>query len=362
MIFKTDIKGFDGLTMPIVVCDADGIVIYKNDAAVKQIRLPKRRTDIHIHLSPSDCELLDGISKFSDPLLLRVFTGDRDASAFVALHEWEGSPATLWIFLSYMQSNASGTVVTSFEKNLSSYAKDVCEIVKYVDINSRLTDAGGESIACNKIRKRLERLVSNVLRDRESVYVCALSQSVSALFERATDVFRSLGYDVIVNISPEVTKNHNRINYRDMLLFYVHIVTLSCEMTRNKRVCINIFENKYGETVVSITFSVIYPPFRAVEETDMRKLAELIEGHDVDLVLIKSLIDICGYSLKYTVNDETNDNINFRFVIPYMSDGKISNIGGSDRSEKNIEPDTLTFITDLLVFSGFASTIDQTSY
>lgn len=348
--------------MPIVVCDADGIVVYKNDAAVKQIKLPKRRTDIHIHLNSSDCELLDGISNFSDPLLLHVFTGEREASAFVALHEWEGSPVTIWIFLSYMQSNASGAFVQSFEKNLSSHAKDVCEIVKNVDIKSRMTDAGGESVACNKIRKRLERLVNNVLRDRDSVYVCALSQSVSALFERTTEVFQNLGYDVIINISPEVTKNHNRINYRDMLLFYVHIVTLSCEMTRNKRVCINIFENKYGETVVSITFSVIYPPFSAVEETDIRKLAELIEGHDVDLVLIKSLIDICGYSLKYTVNDESNDNITFRFTIPYMSDGKISSIGGSDRSENNIEPDTLTFIADMLVFSGFALIADQPSY
>lgn len=362
MIFKTDAKGFDGLTMPIVVCDADGTVVYKNDAAVKQIRLPRRRTDIRVHLSPSDRKAFDGISRSSDPVMIHVYTGDRDAVAFVAMHEWEGRPATLWVFLSYMQSNASGVVVSSFEKNLSIYAKDVCDIVKYVDKESRMTETGGESVTASKIRKKLEHLVSGILRDRESVYTCALNLSVSTLFEKATEAFRNPGYEVSVDVSSDVMKNHNRVNYRDLLLFYVHIVTLSCEMTRNKRINIDISENKYGETVVAITFSLIYPPFCAEDETDIRKLSELIEGHEVDLVLIKSLIDICGYSLTFTVNDETNDNITFRFVIPYISDGKISSGGNSDQSEKSVELDTLTFITDLLIFSAVVSAPDSALY
>ncbi len=353
MRYKTDRNGFDDLSIPIIICDLKGFVQYKNDAAVKQVRLPKRKTDIHTHLTQIGKNAIDSITDNTDPVVIDVFTGDRNARAFVVNYEWKGEKASLWIFLCYLQAYASSYVLSSLENNLALHARDICDIIIAVDKKSREVPGRNTNILTQKISKRLEHMISIVLRDQRRDYSFPAPECFKILSDNVSGVFREFGYNVDMSISDKLFYSRKRLNYRDFLLFYTHILTLACELTRNRKVKVEVSENYYGDALFVVSFTVLFPPFYVSSERDVSKLGSLAHGHDVDLVLIQKLIDICGYNMEFSVADRYSNNVVFKFILPYTTHAGLCSPRNNDYENRRLIEDTHAFIAFMLSCATF---------
>ena len=109
------------MNTPIFICNAKGVVIFKNAAAMRQIRLPRRNTSVRSHLRQAEEGELDRIYQRKKPSLLTLHTGDRPARAFVVPYisdetcgpalagaeVAEGEVCSLWIFPAVLQTFAT---------------------------------------------------------------------------------------------------------------------------------------------------------------------------------------------------------------------------------------------------------------
>ena len=90
MEYDVSVMSLDELNTPIMMCDKEGVVIYKNEAAVKEVRLPKRRTHMQPHLHPDDARKLSYIDGAGKPCIFNVSTGERKVRAFVIPYDRKG--------------------------------------------------------------------------------------------------------------------------------------------------------------------------------------------------------------------------------------------------------------------------------
>ena len=110
--YSFSFPSLEKMSTPIFICNAKGVVIFKNDAAMRQIRLPRRNTSVRSHLRQAEEGELSRIHLRKKPSILTMHTGDRPARALVipyvrdetcgpALSQSEGPAGevcSLWIF------------------------------------------------------------------------------------------------------------------------------------------------------------------------------------------------------------------------------------------------------------------------
>ena len=146
----------DELDTPIIICNASGLVVYKNASAMRSIRLPRRNTHIQFHLDRGGLSEYENIPSRKKPSVISVDTGDRKANAFVMPYKRGVESCSLWVFFSLLQINALSRVFGDFERDLCDVGYEICDIIRCLDEKTFTLDERVRTEADKRIEKRME--------------------------------------------------------------------------------------------------------------------------------------------------------------------------------------------------------------
>lgn len=130
-------ENLEKLRTPIIICDEKGLVIYKNSAAVRNVRLPRRNTSMLTHLGQTEKGELCRLFERKKPSVLTVQTGDRNARALVTHYTRDGKECSLWVFISLLQTGSVSGMFAEMDASLTAIARDICKCIQSIDEFSR---------------------------------------------------------------------------------------------------------------------------------------------------------------------------------------------------------------------------------
>lgn len=355
MRYRTDECGLDRLTTPILMCGPDGFVIYKNDIAVKQIRLPKRNTDMNTHLDSAGRGELAKISASARPGVITVYTGDRDARAFVTSYKRNGKDCTLWMFPAFLQVNPSSAYFSALNKDLVKLAPDFCSIIMNLDKQAHTSSGRSRNALQKRMGESLEHMLENVLATKTERANWLVGESLDILRHQLRDLLAGYGYQV--DYHEDVTSGHKRkyLNFRDFLIFYSHALTFCCELTRNRKVTLDV-KSAEGSNMIEfrIRFTMLFPPvYTDGAEGNIRALESVVPDHQVEILLFDKLVKFCGYEVFYTFTDKPRDNVEFLFRVPLTVSRGFSAPLSQDWESRLMPTDCDYYLKCMLLFSNF---------
>jgi hypothetical protein len=346
MRYRTDQDSLDHLTTPIILCDKEGRVIYKNDIAVSQIRLPKRNTDMRVHLDQTGTGELDRIFERKRPSLITVHTGDRNAKAFVTSYYRNEQECSLWVFSSFMQTNASSRLFSTFEAEMTAVAKDLCDIIIAIDQKSLLPLGKSANSLNKKIETKFTHLLSSLLEGRTENSTWSVKESIQILSTQIPTLFGEFGYHIQMNVMDSSKNISQYLDFRNFILFYSHALTFCAELTRNRKLHLNIIGTDEMVILFEIQFTLLYPPIFSEESSDLSQLYQLAPMNCFDILIFDALTKLSGYHISYSVNSSHEDNVVIRFKIP-------TTLKRSLYSSKNLGKENAFVKTDADTLLGF---------
>lgn len=364
MRYRTQECGLDRLTTPIIMCDPDGFVIYKNDIAVKEIRLPKRNTDMKTHLNERDRDSLKEI--FTRPAVISVYTGDRIAKAFVSAHQRDGKDCTLWMFPAFLQVSPTSAFFSALNKELEKLGADFSAIIKSLEQKELTSSERSKNALQKRIGEKLDRMLEETFATRNERANWSVEECLDILKNQLGSLFKEQGY--LIDCNFDVAREHLRkyLNLRDFLAFYSHALTFCCELTRNRRVALDV-KSQEGKDLIDfrILFTMMFPPVytdgQEDRESDICKLIPYFPDHHVEIKMFEKLVKYGGYEVEYTISEKHRDNVEFLFRIPLTANRGFSAPRTQGWESLLLANDCDNYVRCLLLLSNFIAALAEES-
>lgn len=349
MRYRTDGSGLDQLKTPILMCARDGTVVYKNDIAVKLIRLPKRSTDMNTHLdSAGKGEMAKLLENPKRTGVISVYTGDRNAKAFVTGYRWKGEDCTLWVFSDFLQSNPSSAFFSALEKELEHLGAPLCALIKDLDRQSKLAPGRSRNAVVRRVERRIDQTMEDLFSSRTDRANWRVSESLKILRDQLLSLFVEYGYHI--DFEEDIWWEHRilYLNFRDFLAFYSHALTFCCELTRNRRISLSVRSLEEDRLEFKMKFTVAFPPMFTTGQKDLTELMPYVPDHQVEMLLFENLVKYCGYEVCYTFTESPRDNVEFVFRLPLTSSRGFSAPRNQEREQRLAAIDCYRFLEHLL--------------
>ncbi|MBQ8742511.1 MAG: hypothetical protein IJZ03_04010 [Clostridia bacterium] len=309
----------DELETPIIICNASGLVVYNNSAAMKNIRLPRRNTHIQFHLDRGGISEYENIPFRKKPSVISVDTGDRRSNAFVMPYKRMNESCSLWVFFSMLQINALSRVFAEHERDLCDIGYEICDIVRCLDEKTFTLDKRVIDETDRRIERRMEKILdymlsSNAMR-RSSVY--SFDNTVALLSDVTERSFDKIGYTVKFTEAREnaAHRSVNMLELRGFLFLYLYVTSFAARLSSDRQVDITVSEDN-DSLRLHIQFTLGYPLFTVEGERDISTFAKLAPKYALNLLIISKLCKNHRYECVYSVNEETHNNVTFDISIP----------------------------------------------
>lgn len=311
-------ENLEKLSTPIIICDEQGIVIYKNTAAVRSVRLPRRHTSILTHLGQTERGELLRLSDRKKPSVLTVQTGDRNARALVMSYLREGKKCSLWVFVSLLQTGSVSGMFAELDNALCAVGREICEYVKTIDEFALALPEPPSASELVRLDKRLQKIIDGITDERRS-WLFELGDALTMLKEAIERPLCKYGYSINF---PEADASLGKgvrllIDLQHFFSMYLHLILFSCDSSPNKQVDVSVFQK--GEIYcIETLFTLPYPPFYTEQSdcTDLSALSALCPRNSIEIELLKTYSRIHGYEMSYQITHDVENNVRLRLKLP----------------------------------------------
>lgn len=321
------------LSTPIIICDERGIVIYKNTAAVKSVRLPRRNTSMLSHLGQTEQGELRRLSERKKPSVLTVQTGDRNARALVVSYKRQGRECSLWVFISLLQTGSVSGLFTELDATLTAVSRDICEYIKSIDAFSLALPDQPAPTKLERLEERLHRII-DALTAHKRDWLFELGDTLDMLREAIDRPLRKYGYYLHINEAFEQQPSH-RGGKNDMRVFielyafftlYLHLILFCCECAPMRHIDLIVrreFQESIGEDdyYMELAFTLPYPPFYTEGDAysaDLSALIDLSPKNRFELQLFEAFSVLQGFHISYQITHESENNMRLRMKLPVI--------------------------------------------
>ena len=319
------INNLDDLSTPVMILDSAGKVIYKNEAAVRCVRLPKRNTHIFIHLDKTGLSEYEKIQKRHKPSIITVNTGDKNARAFVSKYLRDGESCSLWVFVQHLQANASSMAFNSIENGIISASYQICEAVADIDRLSFSKVSTGRKTVETRLSKRLATILERIYSlenafDYSGMY--SSSKAAEILSISARRIFTHYGYELSLSTEKSEDYYERLVDYRGFSSLFTHLLLFAVSANHGRGAnakfildseCLRI------EMMLSMPISPIY----ISGEKNVSRLSQLCPKNMVDVIVLERLCSVYGYSLEFSVLERAFDNVSIVATVPLKDTGKL---------------------------------------
>lgn len=318
-------ESLEKLITPVIICDEGGQVIYKNTAAVRSVRLPRRNTSMLTHLGQTEQGELARLSERKKPSVLTVQTGDRNARALVMYYLRQSKPCSLWVFASLLQTGAVSGMFAEQDSMLSSIGRDICEYVKAVDEFSLALPTFPTHAQLDRVEKHLRRIIDELIGSKRG-WLFELSDSLEMLEDSIERPLRKYGYTLKFHVDFEHApswagrKGDTRllIDLQAFYTLYLHLILFCCDCAPMRHIDAAVCKDG-EEYCMEVAFTLPYPPFYTDEESnDLSALIELSPKNRFEIMLFEAYAVSHGFEMSYRITHEVDNNMRLRMKLPLL--------------------------------------------
>lgn len=326
--YSFSFPSLEKMSTPIFICNAKGVVIFKNDAAMRQIRLPRRNTSVRSHLRQAEEGELSRIHLRKKPSILTMHTGDRPARALVipyvrdetcgpALSQSEGPAGevcSLWIFPAILQVYPTSLPVQYMEELVENLGSEICALIKYADRASGLF-AGKEA---QSVQTKLDRKVHRILSTLEAMPEGRwfdLRHSLQIILPVLHRRLEIVGAELEYSEEEDIHLPGQAVDLPRMSLALLHLLTYTVSLSGSRSVRLRLC--RMGDEVgMRASFTLRWPPFTTENSDDLYKLCLLLPSGQLELLILNSICKGFGTSVTYTLTDEPEYNLILNVGLP----------------------------------------------
>ena len=328
MNYTFTLPALDRLDTPILICNNAGVVIYKNPAAMRTIRLPRRNTSIRTHLRQAEEGELDRIGERKKPSILALHTGDRPVRALVcpyvqnensgavlrASTAAQGEVCSLWIFPAALQVFATSQSGQYIESVVVDLAPELCKLVKETDQLSGLLPGKKRRELEEKTTRRISRLFTAMEELSEGHWV-DLHMAINMLIPILRRRLELLGAHLEYTEEKTLHSEGIVVDLSRMSLQLLHLLIYCVSLSDSNTAALQMKSDADG-VQMSAAFTLNWPPFTVADSEDLHQLCLLLPGSQIDLLMLDSICKSIGRGIKWSLSDEAENNLRVTVDLP----------------------------------------------
>lgn len=318
-------ENLEKLSTPVIICDERGQVIYKNTAAVRSVRLPRRHTSMLTHLGQTEQGELRRLPERKKPSVLTVQTGDRNARALVLPYLRDGKQCSLWVFVSLLQTGSVSGLFAELDASLIAVGREICEYVRSVDEFSRALPELPSAARLERLEKRLMKILDELVADKHG-WLFELSDVLDMLEQAIDRPMRKYGYHL--NFYSEFDRSPSwqggkgdtrvLIDLQSFFTLYLHLILFACDASPMKHIDITV-RRQEEDYLMEIAFTLPYPPFYTDGmSTDLSALIALSPKNRFEIQLFEAYSSARGFEMSYRIGCEAENNMRLRMKLPVL--------------------------------------------
>lgn len=339
------------MNTPIFICNAKGVVIFKNAAAMRQIRLPRRNTSVRSHLRQAEEGELDRIYQRKKPSLLTLHTGDRPARAFVVPYVSdetcgpalagaevaEGEVCSLWIFPAVLQTFATSLPAQYIEGLLEDLGSEICTLIKQADRLSGLLPGKEKRSVQEKLDRRVQRILSSLESVPEGRWfdLRHALQIVLPIIHRRLEI---VGAEVDYSEEDDVISYGQAVDLSRMALVLIHLLSYCVSLSGSRSVSLRLCRLETG-VGIRASFTLSWPPFTVTDSSDLQRLCLLLPSGQLELLILDSLCKGFGTPLTYSLTEEAENNLTLSVGLPLTQRAMVRTLALSPTEQLFLERD-----------------------
>lgn len=316
------------MSTPIFICNARGTVIFKNAAAMRQIRLPRRNTSVRSHLRQAEEGELDRIHLRKKPSILTLHTGDRPVRALVVPYTKDencgpalasadaetGEVCSLWIFPAVFQVFSTSLPVQYIEGLMEELAAEICTLIKQADRISGLLPGAEKRAFQQKLDRRVQRILSTleVLPEGRWFDLRHSLQILLPILHRRLEI---VGARMEYSEEEGVLTPGQAVDLPRMAMVLLHLLTYCVSLSNHRTVNLRLCRLDDGVGILA-SFGLSWPPYTVTDSEDIHKLCLLLPSEQLELLILSSLCKGFGTPIRYTLTDETENNLTLSLGLP----------------------------------------------
>ncbi len=320
---------------PIFICNARGVVIFKNAAAMRRIRLPRRNTSVRSHLRQAEISELERIPQRKRPSILTLHTGDRPVRALVipyvkdqncgpalsAADAATGEVCSLWIFPAVLQVFATSLSGQYIEGVLEELADEICSLVKQADRISG-TLPGKFKLT---LEQKLDRLVQRILTTLGTLpdgRWYDLRSAMKILLPILRRRLEAVGAHIDYTEDEDVYMTGQAVDLPRMSLLVLHLLCYCVPLASSKEVSLHLYRD--GQKVcLRAAFTLHWPPYTVEDSAEIDKLCLLLPSGQLELMIIDALCRGFGSPIRYSLTEAAADNLCLTLPLPLTQRGSL---------------------------------------
>lgn len=354
MIPTFSFPALEQMQTPIFICNPRGVVIFKNAAAVRRIRLPRRNTSVRSHLRQAEEGELDRIHLRKKPSILTVHTGDRPARALVIPYvkdekcgpalscadAAEGEICSLWIFPSVLQTFSISISVQYIEGVLEELSDEICSLIKQADRYSGLLPGKEKNAVGKKVDRRMKRILSTMETLPDGKWY-PLRRSLQILLPIVRRRLSALGVEIEYTEEDGIFAVGQAVDLPRTVLLLLHLLAYSVPLGEQRAVSLCLRKDQ-DQICLHSSFSLNWPPYTVTDSDDLRQLCLLLPSGQLELMILDALCKGFGAPIRYTLTDELENNLTLILPLPMCEMGTVQMPALSATEELFLERDLET--------------------
>ncbi len=299
---------------PIIIFDADGTVVFKNDAAVSWVKRPHRNVKIAKYLS-----------RESKSIYSLIMNGDTEYG-LITLSEYLFYKKAYLRRIEY-QGKSYGVLI--FHYILQVPHHDVCRSLDTTDlylifekIIGRMMEQFGAAIKPKKINyhriQRIKEYVNPILSELASTrsggyerYRYNLRNTVDFITDRANSIFKKSGYRLDFDSSGIDEGTMSGTDVISFAVTFLHVLQFILEISSDKTARVS-FSTQNSFIHSEITASVSKSGLIASSECNISLISNAFPSEYLNFAIYEGLMKKRGWTADFDIDDADDGKIVFR--------------------------------------------------
>lgn len=320
MIDEIALSAFDELSNPILFCETDGTLLYKNQAAARHLGKLQTKAKLFKHLDEATC------ARFAAEPIQEAFPAFASVSymgeeyrALCDLIYFERRPVVLFFFSQLLVYDLAFPLFCRTTEELRSLisAERLVNQIRNAYTADHPYPAGYDPETRLGMTRVFLSLIEYVAR--ETAYgldrvLYRLDRSLEILAYAARSVLGKIGIDLVFYADVLMTSTR-LVDFKPFALLVSHLLILAVEFSDGPLLRVHIHCDKEDEALITISADQSFV-LEGVDYAGVNKLISFLPGRSLDLYLFDKLCHTGKYRFDFSIRECEKNNLCLRFTSP----------------------------------------------
>ena len=314
------LRAFDEIVNPVLLCELDGKVIYKNSEAGHSLKKPSLGGKIQTYLSRHDRPLIENGVKFERfPTFVELESDGDLFSAFADVVYYEGRPVLLLVFSHLFLYEVSVPLFRASPQALKQTigGERLATLATNIYTSDLVVEASRKKSHHKRMTQIFYKLVDTLLTElsyANDSAVYPLAYTLDILSYACNKVLSHLGLDIIFEVRYE-NADSTFVNFKTLPLLLANFILLAAEVTDSHIIYASVEEDIDGDVIFRFPLTV-KKSHAMIPLGGTGSFTDLLPGRSVDLFFFEKICKSSSYHFDFTLNPKEKENLRMRLYTP----------------------------------------------